>query len=114
MDPVVVGTVGARPLQGREPEMALLASLIDGVGSKGASLVLRGEPGIGKSRLLREAITLAEDRNMTVVSTSGVQAEARLSIRWAAPIAASGAGPGHKPHAGAAIAARRGIRPRCR
>jgi AAA ATPase domain len=78
MDPVVVGTVGARPLQGREPEMALLASLIDGVGSKGASLVLRGEPGIGKSRLLREAITLAEDRNMTVVSTSGVQAEARL------------------------------------
>ena len=81
MDPVVVGTVGARPLQGREPEMALLASLIDGVGSKGASLVLRGEPGIGKSRLLREAITLAEDRNMTVVSTSGVQPEARLPIR---------------------------------
>src|SRR2546421_3823502 len=78
MDPVVVGTVGARPLQGREPEMALLASLIDGVGSKGASLVLRGEPGIGKSRLLREAITLAEGRNVTVVSTSGVQAEARL------------------------------------
>ena len=64
MDPVVVGTVGARPLQGREPEMALLASLIDGVGSKGASLVLRGEPGIGKSRLLREAITLAEGRNV--------------------------------------------------
>jgi predicted ATPase len=75
---VMVGTIGAMPLQGRESETALLASLIDGVGSKGASLVLRGEPGIAKSRLLREAITLAEGRNMTVVSTSGVQAEARL------------------------------------
>jgi predicted ATP-dependent serine protease len=35
----------------------MLASLIDGVGLERASLVLRGEPGIGKSRLLREAIT---------------------------------------------------------
>ena len=50
----MVGTVGAGPLHGREAEVALLTSLIDGVGSKGASLVLRGEPGIGKSRLLRE------------------------------------------------------------
>ena len=55
-----------------------MASLLDGVATRGAPLVLRGEPGIGKSRLLREAITLAEERNMTVVSTSGVQAEARL------------------------------------
>ena len=56
------GTVGARPLRGRAKEMALLAALIDGVGVRGAPLVLRGEPGIGKSRLLREAIALARER----------------------------------------------------
>src|ERR1700737_516365 len=74
MAPVVVGTIGARPLQGREPEMGLLASLIDGVGSKGAALVLRGEPGIGKSRLLL-LIAALNDRD----STSEVLAAAALA-----------------------------------
>jgi AAA ATPase domain len=109
---VMVGTLGARPLQGRESETALLASLIDGVGLKGASLVLRGEPGLGKSRLLREAITLAEDRNMTVVSTSGVQAEARLPFAGLHQLLRPVRDRAIKPHAGAAIAVRRGTRRR--
>ena len=46
----------------------------------GAALVLRGEPGIGKSRLLAEAMSLAGQRNMSVLATRGVQSEARLAF----------------------------------
>ena len=40
------------PLVGRAQEQSLLTSLLDEVGDRGQALVLRGEPGIGKSRLL--------------------------------------------------------------
>jgi DNA-binding CsgD family transcriptional regulator len=41
---------------------------------------LRGDPGIGKSRLLSEAIALAEERRMKVLATRGVQSEAQLAF----------------------------------
>ena len=68
-----------RPLLGRDVETELIRSLLDGVRRAGAALVLRGEPGIGKSRLLAEAAALARERHMTVLSTTGVQSEARLA-----------------------------------
>ncbi len=40
------------PLLGRDAEIELLASLLDGIQGGGTALVLYGEPGIGKSRLL--------------------------------------------------------------
>lgn len=43
------------PLVGREPELKTIHGVVDGVGERGAGLVLRGEPGIGKSALLTEA-----------------------------------------------------------
>ena len=67
-------------LLGRDAETALLTSLLDGVRSGGAALVLRGEPGIGKSRLLLEAAALARERHMAILSTTGVQSEARLAF----------------------------------
>ena len=42
----------AAPLLGRAREQRLLTSLLDGIEQRGQTLVLRGEPGIGKSRLL--------------------------------------------------------------
>ena len=42
--------------------------------------MLRGEPGIGKSRLLAEAATLAAERGISVLSTTGVQSEAHLAF----------------------------------
>ena len=42
--------------------------------------MFRGEPGIGKSRLLAEAARLARERDITVLRTSGVQAEAHLAF----------------------------------
>src|SRR5918995_140303 len=46
----------------------------------GLRSVLRGDPGIGKSRLLAEATALAEEREMNVLATRGVQSEAQLAF----------------------------------
>jgi DNA-binding CsgD family transcriptional regulator len=68
------------PLLGRSTEIEVLTGLLDDVEHRGAALVLRGDPGIGKSRLLAEAIALAEEREMNVLATRGVQSEARLAF----------------------------------
>src|SRR5216117_2764080 len=67
------------PLVGRAVELELVSSLLDDVGG-GSALVLRGEPGIGKSRLLAEASALARERKYTVLSATGVQSEAHLAF----------------------------------
>ena len=74
--PIVAGNPG--PLLGRAAEIELLALLLDGIGTGGGALVLHGEPGIGKSRLLSVAAELARERGFTVLSTTGVQSEAHL------------------------------------
>jgi len=56
----------------------VLTVLIDGLEHGGAALVLRGEPGIGKSRLLSEAVDEARERGMVVLTATGVQSEANL------------------------------------
>jgi DNA-binding CsgD family transcriptional regulator len=68
----------AAPLLGRAAEQSLLTSLLDEVGDRGQALVLRGEPGIGKSRLLSFAAQTARDRGMTVLTATGVHSEAHL------------------------------------
>jgi DNA-binding CsgD family transcriptional regulator len=55
-------------------------SLLDGIEHGGATLVVRGEPGIGKSRLLAEAAALARERAFKVLSAAGVQSEAHLAF----------------------------------
>src|ERR687896_1156020 len=69
---------GATLLVGRLEEQSLLASLLDDVGTRGQALVLHGEPGIGKSRLLAQCERTARERGMAVLSTTGVQSEAHL------------------------------------
>src|SRR3954447_1762412 len=66
------------PLVGRDSERALLTSLLDEVAEHGQALVLRGEPGIGKSRLLSVAARSARERGMTILAATGVQSEAQL------------------------------------
>ena len=76
----MVGTARdeAAPLLGRREEQRLLTSLLDDVATRGQALVLRGEPGIGKSRLLSECERTARERGMAVLTTTGVQSEAHL------------------------------------
>jgi len=66
------------PLLGRDREQRLLRSLLDEVAIHGQALVLRGEPGVGKSRLLSETARTARERGMSVLTTTGVQSEADL------------------------------------
>src|SRR3954465_8467957 len=68
----------AAPLLGRLQEQTLLTSLLDEVTTHGQALVLRGDPGIGKSRLLAEAAGSARERGMAVLTATGVQSEAHL------------------------------------
>ncbi len=68
----------AAPLLGRSEERRILRSLLDEVATHGQALVLRGEPGVGKSRLLGDTARAARERGMLVLTTSGVQSEADL------------------------------------
>jgi hypothetical protein len=68
------------PLLGRDAELELLASLLDGIQGGGGALVLYGEPGIGKSRLLAVTAAVVRERGFTVLSTTGVQSEAHLAF----------------------------------
>ena len=64
----------ARP--GRRDRAA--ASLLDGIGDSGGALVLSGEPGIGKSRLLAVAAEFARERGLMVLSTTGPSWASRI------------------------------------
>jgi len=75
---IAAGNAG--PLLGRDAEIGLLASLLDGIADSGGALVLSGEPGIGKSRLLAVAAEFARERGLMVLSTTGVQSEAHLAF----------------------------------
>jgi DNA-binding CsgD family transcriptional regulator len=79
-EPLMLGTAREEmtAFLGRASEQRLLASLLDEVTTRGQALVLRGEPGIGKSRLLAEAVGVALERGMTVLTATGVQSEAQL------------------------------------
>ena len=66
-------------LVGRERELALLAALVEAArhGSAG-SVVVRGEPGVGKSALLDELVSVSH--TATVLRTRGLEAEAPLAF----------------------------------
>jgi DNA-binding CsgD family transcriptional regulator len=65
-------------LFGRESETLVIAELIDHLPGRGGSLVLSGEPGVGKSALLGEASARAHDHGMLVLTATGVVSEAQL------------------------------------
>jgi len=62
----------AAPLLGRDQEQGLLRSVLDEVTTRGQALVLRGDPGIGKSRLLSDTNEAARERGMSVLTATGV------------------------------------------
>ena len=65
------------PLLGRDSERSRISELLDdGRRSRSGVLVLRGEPGVGKSALLEDARERATD--MRVLESRGVESEAEL------------------------------------
>ena len=65
-------------LQGREDDIALIEHLIDRIDQGGSTLIISGEPGIGKSALLEVAKHRALERDVSVLSMTGVLAEVHL------------------------------------
>src|ERR671917_306702 len=80
MSPQRIANYGAAgdPIFGRERELAKLEGLVDELSEHGAALLVRGEPGIGRSTLLAAASQRAEAAGMRVLRTTGVQSEAQL------------------------------------
>jgi DNA-binding CsgD family transcriptional regulator len=73
--PVTIGHV----LFGRKAECAAVEGLIAATGSsRSGALVVRGEPGVGKSALLEHAIEQAAD--MRVLRWGGIEAECELAF----------------------------------
>ena len=69
-----------RWLLGRDPELQRLDEMIDQIERRGGTLVVRGEPGIGKSALLEAAGERADERGAAVVTTTATQSEARFAF----------------------------------
>ena len=69
--------VGAR-LVGRDQECEAIDGLLTAPADQAAVRLVRGEPGIGKSALLDHAARRAAGRGVRVLSTTGVESEARL------------------------------------
>ncbi|MFJ3862802.1 ATP-binding protein [Streptomyces nigra] len=66
------------PIVGREREIGELTAFV--AAAEGRALVLRGEPGVGKSALLDVAAERAADLGQRVVRAAGVEAEAGLAF----------------------------------
>src|SRR5919112_5518206 len=71
------GAADHRPLRGRERELGRLSSLFrEASGGRGGALVVRGEPGIGKTALIAEA--LREGSGLQVLRAVGAEFEMEL------------------------------------
>src|SRR4029077_17399801 len=65
-------------LFGRDAELRILEQRLDSVGENGSALLVRGDPGVGKTSVLAAAKKLASERRLAVLSTAGVQTETNL------------------------------------
>jgi len=65
-------------LVGRDTEVGVLGALVREVPHRGAAIVLRGDPGVGKSSLLGVAARQAADAGRSVLRVNGVQSEAQV------------------------------------
>lgn len=67
-------------LIGRDQDLARVDAVLDGVRDRGAALLIRGEPGIGKSALLDRARGRASALGARTLRTVGVESESELAF----------------------------------
>jgi DNA-binding CsgD family transcriptional regulator len=75
---VTASVANGSALIGRGAELALLDRVIDDIEHEGASVLVRGQPGVGKSSILRAASEAARRRRALVLLASGFESEAML------------------------------------
>ena len=77
--PVIAAAVSAAPrLIGRAAELEVLSGLLDRVAERGGALVVRGEPGVGKTALLDSL--LAGATGCVIARVAGVESEMELAF----------------------------------
>ncbi len=83
------------PLVGRDPQLRRLVQLVEGAaGGRGGVVLVEGEPGIGKTRLLEELSRRAEHQGFVVAwSRCAETAGAPAFWPWTQVLRALGAGP---------------------
>jgi DNA-binding CsgD family transcriptional regulator len=64
-----------RELVGRDRDLAVIGAFVAELPARGGSLLLRGEPGVGKSALLDAAEAQAETANIRVLRAAGAEFE---------------------------------------
>ena len=68
-------------IHGRERERAVIATLLEEArGNRGGALVVRGQPGVGKSVLLADGVDTARASGMQVLRTQGIESESPLAF----------------------------------
>jgi DNA-binding CsgD family transcriptional regulator len=67
-----------RALVGRRSELAAVATALQGIGRDARYVLLSGEPGIGKTRMLEELARRGEERGCTVLTGRGAELERDL------------------------------------
>src|SRR6202162_2598814 len=67
-------------LIGRNDEVARVDALLDRIRDRGGALVIRGEPGVGKSALLDGARGRASSLGARTLATVGVESESELAF----------------------------------
>jgi DNA-binding CsgD family transcriptional regulator len=72
---VLGGSIPQPPLVGRQGELAVLNETVRSLPGGGRLLVVEGEAGIGKSRLIEAAAQLGRDAGLTVLSSRAEQLE---------------------------------------
>jgi DNA-binding CsgD family transcriptional regulator len=67
-------------LVGRDAEFAQIRLAVDGVAKRGGTVRIAGNPGVGKSALLRSGIELATARGYTALTVHAAEGEAHLAF----------------------------------
>src|ERR1700712_2311170 len=67
------GSLPSSALVGRDDELAYLADVVRDIHHHGDAVLVRGDPGIGKSKLLRRAAALSVAAGCTVLTATGIE-----------------------------------------
>lgn len=71
---------GPLPLVGRDPELRRIRSFLDETVAGGSTLLMSGEPGVGKTALLSAAAEMAAAGGVRVIRAGGVEYETDVSF----------------------------------
>jgi DNA-binding CsgD family transcriptional regulator/tetratricopeptide (TPR) repeat protein len=65
-------------LIGRDAELRTLKEKLEGINERGGALLIRGDPGVGKTALLAAGGRLGVEKHLSVLNAAGVQSETNL------------------------------------